>query len=97
MAVFTWLAPVFCSALAAADLGSRALAALRQLPNLRCYDGRTTAVLAGPGRFHRCVESQQIGLTSDLLNDVDLLRDLFHRRDSLRYSVAAGLGVHRGL
>ena len=41
-------------------------------------------MLAGPGRFHRRVQRQQVGLAGDLLHDGDLLGDGLH-------------GVHRAL
>jgi hypothetical protein len=50
---------------------SLAAVALRQVPNLGRYYRETTALLAGPRRFYRCIQCQQVGLERDLVDGGD--------------------------
>ena len=81
-------APISCAA---------ELAALGEFPHLRGHHREATAVLASAGRFDRRVQGQKIGLARDLLHDGDLLGNGLHGSDSTGHSLAAGLGVGRGL
>ncbi len=57
-------------------------------------------MLTGARRFDRRIQSQQIGLVGNIVDDADLLGDLLHRANGILHGHAAlgrfasGLGGH---
>ena len=76
---------------------------MRQITNFLCDYGESLAVLAGPGSFDCGIQSQQIGLEGDFINNFDdlgnivgRLVDIPHRLDHLRHLTIAFFGIVTG-
>ena len=76
-----------------ADLVGGLLAPLGELADLAGHHGEPLALGAGAGGLDRGVQGQQVRLVGDVLDDLDLLRDLPHRGDGLLDGLAAVLGA----
>ena len=72
-----------------ADLVGGRLAPLGELADLAGHHGEPLALRAGPGGLDRGVQGQEVRLVGDVLDDLDLLRDLAHGGDGLLDGLAA--------
>ena len=72
-----------------ADFLCRDLAAFGEFPHFRRDDGESLAMLTGASGFDGGIQRQQIGLIGDVVDDADLLGDLFHRRHGFRHRLTA--------
>ena len=61
---------------------------LGQAPDFIRHHGKPRAGLAGPGRLHRGVQGQQIGLESNFVNGLDDFFDLLTGQGNLRHGLA---------
>ena len=72
--------------------------------HLTCHYGKTTALFPSACRFDSGVQSQQIGLEGNLINDANNVRDLFataidlaHGANRLAYHITTAFGLGAGI